>query len=156
MMKANLAVLGKCHQLLVELKHPLLGPSSSAAKEALHVKLKHSVPVKQPELCYAVGGQQQGYLEHGINAIEVSSPLRIGLAALQQQRQVLADSALVDIKLPWLQPLQHPVQHFRPAHQLLSYLCNMANLSAQVDLIELSEANTTLTTRQGKLLGMHP
>ena len=56
-MKANMAVLAKCHQLLVELKHPLLGPSSSAAKEELLVMSKHSVPVKQPNLCYPVGGQ---------------------------------------------------------------------------------------------------
>ena len=148
-----MAVLAKCHRLLVELKHPLPGPSSSAAKEELLVKLKHSVPVKQPDLCYPMGGQQQGYLEHGINAIEVSSPLRIGLAALQQQRQVLANSALVDIKLPWLQPLQHPIQHFRPAHQLLSYLCNIGNpgCTSGFDRI-LKKLTTPLKARQGKLL----
>ena len=61
-------------------------------------------------------------LEDGVDAVQVGSALRVGLAGLQQQRQVLPRRALVHVELARLEPLQHPLQHLSPAHQLLSHL----------------------------------
>ena len=107
-----------CMAIQISAKQPQLDACYCAA--AVQYTLN---PASQSAVATSHEGKMpRGHLQDGINAIEVCSLLRIRLAALQEQRQALPHGTLVDVKLPRLQPLQHPVEHLGPAHQLLGHL----------------------------------